>query len=256
MLFYLGTHRPHWLGLTDVPLFLSRRWLENRRTVPRALGRWALDSGGFTELAKGGWSISAEQYAETVRRLSSEIGNMDWAAPQDWMCEPEQIQATGLSVEEHQHRTVDNFMELRALAPDVRWIPVLQGYTVADYWRCVAFYGQEGVDLVGEPLVGVGSVCRRSATGEVAAILAELAESGLALHGFGVKLGALRRASWTLASADSMAWSFAGRIGGNLCGGSHKACGNCLDWAMMWRMQVLSAVARPQQQSLLAGLRS
>lgn len=251
MRFYLGTHRPHWLGLTDVPLFISRRRLENRSTFPRALGPWALDSGGFTELRDGGWSISPEQYAETVQLLSDAIGRMDWAAPQDWMCEPEQIAATGLSVEEHQHRTVENLLVLREIAPAVQWTPVLQGYTIADYWRCVGFYERAGVDLAREPLVGLGSVCRRSATGEIAALIAELAEAGFRLHGFGVKLLALRRASWSLVSADSMAWSFAGRVDGNKCGGPHKACNNCIDWAMMWRAQVLEAVDRPQQHSLL-----
>lgn len=250
--FYLGTHRPVWLERTDVPLFLSRRWLENRRTVPRALGPWALDSGGFTELAHGGWSISPEQHAETVQRLSEEIGRMDWAAPQDWMCEPEQITATGLSVKEHQHRTVDNLLTLRQLAPEIRWTPVLQGYTVADYWRCVDLYEQAGVDLASEPVVGLGSVCRRSATGEIAGLISELAEAGLRLHGFGVKLTGLARIAWALSSADSMAWSLDARWTGNRCGGPHKTCSNCLPWALEWRAGVLRVIDRPQQHTLWA----
>ena len=53
-----------------------------------------------------------------------------WAAPQDWMCEPAIIAKTGLAVVEHQRRTVTNFLELQALAPDLPFIPVLHG------WAC------------------------------------------------------------------------------------------------------------------------
>lgn len=46
--FYLGTHMANWLGQTDVPLFVSHMRLRDRKTYPRALGPWALDSGAFT----------------------------------------------------------------------------------------------------------------------------------------------------------------------------------------------------------------
>ncbi|MGW4241176.1 deazapurine DNA modification protein DpdA family protein [Nocardia sp. NPDC004722] len=46
MKFYLGTHQPHWLALTDVPLFISDVRLRDRKTFPRARGEWGLDSGG------------------------------------------------------------------------------------------------------------------------------------------------------------------------------------------------------------------
>jgi hypothetical protein len=56
--FFLGTHMPHWLGLLDIPLFVSHRRLGRLKTLPRALGPWALDSGGFSELALFGESRS------------------------------------------------------------------------------------------------------------------------------------------------------------------------------------------------------
>jgi hypothetical protein len=68
--FYLGTHLPNWLGKVTIPLFVSRRTLAPRRTLPRALGPWALDSGGFTELAMyGRWTVPATQYVAEVRRF-------------------------------------------------------------------------------------------------------------------------------------------------------------------------------------------
>jgi hypothetical protein len=75
MTFWLGTHRPNWLGLTDVPLFVSRRTLAPRRTFPRARGVWALDSGGFSELSLfGEWQTSPRQYVAEVRRFRDELG--------------------------------------------------------------------------------------------------------------------------------------------------------------------------------------
>src|SRR4051812_39615765 len=61
--FYLGTHQPHWLAKTDVPLFVSVRRLMTMNRLPRAKGPWAIDSAGFTELSRNGrWTISVDQY--------------------------------------------------------------------------------------------------------------------------------------------------------------------------------------------------
>lgn len=246
--FWLGVHRAVWLERTDVPLFVSRRHLENRRSLPRALGPWALDSGGFTELSKhGGWDdVKPKEYAAVVRRVRGEVGNLTWAAPQDWMCEPAMLERTGLSVADHQRLTVDNFLELRTSDADLPWIPVLQGWTTDDYWRCLDLYEQAGIDLTSEPLVGLGTVCRRQDTREIAALVAGLAFSGLNLHGFGFKITGLTSTGWALASADSMAWSLDARWTGNRCGGAHKTCANCLPWALAWRESVLRRLTAQQ----------
>jgi hypothetical protein len=47
---------------------------------------------------------------------------MDFASPQDWMREPVMIERTGLSVREHQARTVANYLDLRMLAPRLPFI--------------------------------------------------------------------------------------------------------------------------------------
>lgn len=246
--FFLGTHMPHWLGLVDVPLFVSHRRLMKRKTLPRALGPWALDSGGFTELQMfGRWQTSATQYVTAVRRYRDEIGNLMWAAPQDWMCEPIVISGgkagrltfagTGLDVAEHQRRTVENLVLLRRLAPDLPFVPVLQGYTLADYLRCIELYAAAGVDLTAEPIVGIGSVCRRQHTAEIAEVVAAVAARGIRLHGFGMKSVGLANVADVLASADSMAWSMRGRhVEG--CTSSHKTEANCLRFALAWRDQL------------------
>jgi len=99
MRFYLGTHRPNWLARTNVPLFISDRQLRDRVKLPRSAGNWALDSGGFTEISLNGrWITTAADYAARVRRYSEEIGGLDFAAVQDWMCEPVMLQRTGLTI--------------------------------------------------------------------------------------------------------------------------------------------------------------
>ncbi|HEY2957670.1 MAG TPA: hypothetical protein VGM21_05615, partial [Actinomycetota bacterium] len=132
--FYLGTHQPAWLARVDVPLMVSHRTLSGRGRLPRARCRWALDSGGFTELSLfGRWQTSPAAYADAVARYAEEIGALAWASPQDWMCEPAMLARTGLSVAEHRAATVDNYCTLRQLAPGLPFIPVVQGWRLSDY---------------------------------------------------------------------------------------------------------------------------
>jgi hypothetical protein len=158
--FYLGAHHPNWLEFAPFPLFVSHRRLAGRTHFPTARTGWALDGGGFTELSMfGEWRTTPEQYVAAVRTYCEQIGNLEWAAPQDMMCEPFMIAKTGLSVIEHQARTVGNYLRLRELAPELPFIPVLQGWQLSDYLACVTRYEREGIDLTSLPLVGLGSVC-------------------------------------------------------------------------------------------------
>lgn len=76
--FYLGTHHPHWLGRVNVPLFISRRQLVKRKSLPRASAPWALDSGGFTELKDFGcWTIDARTYAAVSEKREVRITDCD-----------------------------------------------------------------------------------------------------------------------------------------------------------------------------------
>ncbi|MEV0424452.1 DUF7221 family queuine tRNA-ribosyltransferase-like protein [Streptosporangium canum] len=263
--FLLGTHQPGWLraGRAEVPLFVSDRRLRTYRTLPVAAQDWALDSGGFTELQKfGRWTVTPADYIARVRRYRDEVGRLTWCAPQDWMCEPIVINGgrigrqvfvgTHLSVTDHQCRTVANFVQLRELAPDLPWVPVLQGYTVSEYLACIDLYAAAGVDLTGEPLVGLGSVCRRQATGEAHQIILALRERGITrLHGFGVKTLGLQRYGHLLASADSLAWSLdAYYLGTPLPGCTgHKNCANCLTYALGWRAQLLTRLIAARHMS-------
>lgn len=261
MNFYLGTHRPRWLvdAPREVSLFISHRVLAPMKKLPHPEWRhYAVDSGGFTELSMNGqWVTSPGEYVEALLRYDEEIGDIAWAAPQDWMCEPFMLQQTGLTVAEHQARTVANFVELEALWPasrhgDCPIMPVIQGWTLPDYVACVGLYEAAGVRLAEHyPVVGVGSVCRRQSTGEIAEIFRVLAQMDLPLHGFGVKTGGLARYGRWLTTADSMAWSYQARRHPPLPGCSgHKNCANCLTYALQWRDRVLATLDAPTQLDL------
>ena len=283
MRFYLGTHMVNWLWdpdprFDDVTFFVSRTRLARRATkFPRALHDFCLDSGGFTELQRyGRWTLTAEEYVAEVRRYRDELGpeRMLWAAPQDLMCEeivirggvlngqrfhgtrelrglkpgdPEQDLTTAVRI--HQRLTVDNAVELRRLAPDLPFIRVLQGRNLEDYKYCAHLYAEAGFDLAAEPVVGLGSVCRRQGTEEIGEIVTTFAGLGLNLHGFGVKSAGIAEYGDLLISADSMAWSFGARREPKMTGCRHRAknCANCPTYALAWRSRVLSAPA-PERQ--------
>lgn len=245
--FFMGTHEPLWLERLDVPLFVARpRFQRCRRRRPRALAPWAMDSGGFTEVtARRGWSMSAADFVDEVEDIAAAVGNLLWAAPQDWMCEAVATSATGLSIEEHQRRTVDNFLDVRDRARGVHFVPVLQGFAVDDYLRCVDLYAAAGVDLAAESVVGLGTVCRRQATEEARAIVFALRARmpSIRLHGFGFKMQGLDELGGEFDSADSMAWSYNGRRNGPLPTCTHPGrCANCLTWAMDWRRRLAERV--------------
>ena len=111
---YTGASEPSWIGHAGVPLFVSHRRLARlRRSLPKAVAPWALDSGAFSELSKiSGWQTSPREYVDAVVRYDQQIGKLEWASPQDMMCEREMLQRTGLTVIDHQRHTVDNYIEL------------------------------------------------------------------------------------------------------------------------------------------------
>jgi hypothetical protein len=206
---------------------------------------WSLDSGAFTELTRSGrWTIEAPAFVDEVQRIVAGVGSApDWVGPRDWMCEPAVLAKTGLTVAEHQERTCADYVDLRERAPGVPWLPVLQGWAPREYGAHRRRYERWGVRLEDAPLVGVGTVCRRQHTREVASLLRELGTWGLRLHGFGVKVSGLTApgGAEALESADSMAWSYQARVWSyrngyrSWCGSeAHDDCSSCPAWARSW----------------------
>jgi len=219
---WLGAMEPWWAweGQASGRIILSARRVRKRMSAGRGRLRAAvvpvfLDSSAFSEVAKfGGWTWQPDDFAAFVKHVCAELGTVKHAGIQDWMCEPHMVAKTGLTVEEHQRRTVANFCLLRRLQRSVPWLPTLQGYTVADYMRCAQMYRDAGVRLEDHALIGLGSVCRRSSSPEIEHVIREV-KAGLhpraKLHGFGVKSDGALLACFGLASMDSMAWSRRGR---------------------------------------------
>lgn len=205
-----------------------------------------MDSGAYTELTMhGAWLITPRSYVDLIHRCQAERGGMDWAAPMDWPTEIAATSQTGLTVREHQRRTVGNYLDLKSIDADLPLIPVVQGQTVKDYLHCVDLYSRAGIDLRVMERVGVGSICRRQGEPELTEILTTLGMLGLRLHGFGLSSRGVLACWPYLASCDSMAWSYAARARAN--GGAqwregctHRACNYCLTFAMEWRAQLLA----------------
>ena len=264
MIFYLTTGEYTWLARAGVPLFVNyrRMWRqeEERKSEFRpALARWALDSGGFTELSTNGkWTIHSVRYANSIRRYMREIGNLDWCAPQDWMCEDAILKKTGLTVAIHQQRTIESYLDLKAMIPEAPIVPVLQGWLRAHYMDHIEQYDRVGIDLRKEPVVCMGTMCRRQDTMRASWIVREMAEMGLRCHALGAKTSGLPGYYNLIASADSLAWSYSALKKhfrySHLC--EHKVkrpggpvmCNNCFNWAMAWReSDVLGSLPREDE---------
>lgn len=221
--FWLGCTEPYWLweGRARGPLLITARRLQARwpKTMGRNTPRPAtvpvfLDSGAFTEIDKhGAWTWAIRDFVAFVRRARAALETVQWVGIQDWMCEPFVLRKTGLSIEEHQRRTVASYLDLCAAAPEVPWLATLQGYTLADYLRCAELYARAGIDLAALPLVGLGSVCRRNGTAELVGVLDGLARElpDVRWHGYGVKSEGVLQSCAGLRSVDSDAWSSRGR---------------------------------------------
>lgn len=215
-----------WLGKAWGPVLIEAgrfeaSWPRKQRKVDMYLSEpreatvpVLLDSGAFSMIRDHGcWIRTAAEHVAFTRRAMAALRTVKHVATMDWMCEPVMIARTGLSVIEHQRRTVESFIRLRHMAPEVPWMPTLQGHTIEDYLRCIDMFEAAGVDLGAEALVGLGSVCRRSGTLELVAVITAILRyrPGLRLHGFGVKSTGTLLSCLDLRSVDSEAWSTRGR---------------------------------------------
>lgn len=240
--FYTGLHiiqHAHRFARSMISVNVLRRRKSDIR-----VNEWVMDSAAFSQIAQHGrFLMTTEEYAEQVRRWSR-CGTLVAAVSRDWMCERAMIERTGLSIEEHQERTVDEYTRLLPMIGPTYLMPVLQGYAPDDYVAHLRSYGSL---LPHGAWIGVGSVCKRN--GRPDAIVGVLeaihhARPDLRLHGFGVKVTALSdpRVRSLLYSADSMAWSFAARRAGR----------DANDWreADAFRMRVESVASQPSQPSL------
>ena len=220
--FYVGVHHPRlaWpLTLRGFRVCLSANVLKGRLGDVPFIGcnePWLLDSGAFTQVAlRGGFDQTPGDYAALIRRYAR--SGLIAAATQDYMTEDVALRATGLSLRRHQALTIDRFDAIQdAGVGGVHLMPVLQGRSPDDYRRHLDAYGDR---IAPGAWLGVGSLCKRQGDPAIIAGILDAIHGDrpdLRLHGFGCKRTALRDEGVRrrLATADSMAWSYAARFEG------------------------------------------
>ncbi len=231
MRFFVGLHQP-----SNAHRF-ERCCISVNRLITRKSGfvchDWIMDSGAFTSITKWGeHMLNPRGYAEEINRWSSgraRSGTMLAAVTQDYMCEEFALAKTGKTVQEHQAMTIDRYDQILSHGPTAYLMPVLQGFSPESYASHVRDYGSR---LRPSQWVGVGSVCRRNGDPkQIEDVLLAIHEvrQDIRLHGFGIKLTALRSplVSKLLWSADSMAWSFAARRAGRNANSPEEAAAYC-----------------------------
>lgn len=164
-----------------------------RKFLPGTYGRW-LDCGGYTVLNKYGdypWSMAS--YANLVAILRP-----DYYATMDYPCEPDITRALRLETNKDRIRaTVANAVafaqEYEPMIDGPQMVPVIQGWSLAEYLYCLRLYQESG--LIRE-YMAVGSVCTRSNDEQLKEIVPAVYEAarlaGVSrLHFFGFKMSSV-----------------------------------------------------------------
>lgn len=208
--FFVGIHQPSDAIHFDHAFISVNRLKDRKRGF--AARFWIMDSGAFTTIAKHGeYPDSPEVYAAQINRWSTN-GCLLAAVSQDYMCEPVMLQKTGLTIPQHQEKTIGRFLQLRKHVHETYVMPVLQGYEPEDYAKHVRDYGSL---LKPNAWVGVGSVCKRNTDiWAIVRVLKAIHEErpDLRLHGFGLKKTALS-SHWVRAYPRRTRWRGAIRRG-------------------------------------------
>lgn len=213
MRFFTGLHQPSDAKHFDAVFISVNRLIQRKSDFP--VGDWIMDSGAFSHMLRDGEHMPVDQYAEQIRRWAMN-GHLLAAVTQDYMCEPFILEKTGLTILDHQRRTVERYDALLHAETGVYIMPVLQGYQPQEYVEHIRMYGDR---LKPGMWVGVGSVCKRNGDPraiEDVLIAIHRERPDLRLHGFGLKTTALSSGivDQLLYTADSMAWSFRARMYG------------------------------------------
>jgi hypothetical protein len=206
---YIGND--HVAAMRYIPntCFSIKVLINRRKPMPSPRGGFMLDSGGFQFIRQlGKYPLTPEEYLKKVAFLQPDIFVI-----QDWMCEPSQVQRTGLSAREHIRRTVENYLYISELkenaSNDIKGycLPVLQGWGIEDYFSCIDLYEDYGLIA---PYMAVGSICRRGKEKEIREIIENIhaAIPKIKLHGLGVKKQVLYECRDILHSGDTAAGQF------------------------------------------------
>lgn len=242
----------------------DRRRFRVRRPPADHVGPVAVDSGGFTAARRwGDYPWTHQQYVDFVRETTRDV-QLVFCAVMDYACE----RGVNRSIHPSNRARIDaglaNEQSLRALAPDLPWLAVLQGDSPAE--RTYDLVRRCHLGLLPAPggVAGIGSICGRRAR-EAAAVIRWYGRRlpGVSYHAFGLDVRALDVAddvALLLASWDSYAWLWArGRKFYDRPGELHRRTGET--WSQYvsrlahnYRDHTIQPrLARPRQLPLLLG---
>lgn len=168
-----------------------------------------IDSGGFTAAKKWGrypWLV--EQYADFIQEMSRDVP-LDFCAIMDYACEPSVDRSTYATNIERIEVTIANEILCLETAPDLPWLPVLQGDSLEE--RSYDLERRRESDMLPNEYAGIGSVCGRGAGGAVETTLFYREQlPGVKFHGFGMHIQALDNdfVFSVIRSWDSYSWNW------------------------------------------------
>jgi len=239
MKIYLGIYQIKHAQYAPQFMFSVRRLISRRTSVPFNNYNWMLDSGAFSEInLNGKYTFTPEEYLHYV-----ELHQPTLFFNMDYICEPFVLQKTGMTVKQHQSKTLDNQIRIMDLLDnyDIKsnFAGCIQGWQISDYLNCIDMLKEHGLIT---SIMGVGSICRRNSEYQIIKILEAIKQElpNTKLHGFGIKTDILKIpiVYKYLNSCDSMAWSFAGRKSKKLCMNCKypnvKNCANCHYYMLNW----------------------
>jgi hypothetical protein len=221
-------------------MFSLRRLKKRVSALPFGDMDWIMDSGAFTEISiNGKYTFTPQEYLHYIELHQPKI-----FFNKDFMCEPSILKKTGMTVKQHQEKTIDNQIKIMNLLENYNINSVfagcIQGWEISDYLNHIDMLKQGGLIT---SKMGVGSVCRRNSKSQILEILQAVKQElpNTKLHGFGIKTDILKEplVYKYLDSCDSMAWSFAGRkIKSKPCPVCEytdaKNCANCYRFMLKW----------------------
>ena len=249
MKLFIVSHESNWLNQSCVPMAITSRRMERMRGPTRARGEWILDSGSRSILRNfRRHPMSASAYARNAQWYGQSVEKLVHATVQDWPADEATLKATGHTLLSHQSWTVRSFKDLRRLASDVPWMPVLVGVTVGDYLHHIDLYRDAGADLASMPLVAVRGAFQRENPSETVEILEAIAGVGVKTHALWAQGVPFDRIAPWVVSADSAEWSAEASQVEPLPQCGHWKCTHCLRFAEAWHgRKVLEIVSRVAQ---------
>lgn len=269
MKFYIGVNQYQQLSWVEKHFIYSYQLARRRKhpwMVPDRLN-WIMDSGSFSELKMNGkYTFTPQEYFNTIEHWQPDIFvNMDY------MCEPNQLEKTGMTVDQHQLLSLENQIQLKELLEDswmnghVELMGVIQGWTPLDYEDHIQLLKDHDMIM---PYMGIGSVCRRGDTNQILKVIKTVSKQlpNTKLHGFGVKTDILSNPlpHMVLDSVDSQAWCMAGNYGENAeymkkclhhewkrCPKNTEDCRNCGRFMNTWLEKNLNKIDTWSKQTQL-----